>query len=102
MAMKNAIRGLSDQIADAASDMGAVAQDQAKRGLKHARTHVESVAADASGRIGAIARTAQMEASSISGALEDVIRERPLSIVALAPGIGFLIGATWRRQCSRG
>jgi hypothetical protein len=32
IALKNAIGGLSDQIADAASDIGAVAQDQAKRG----------------------------------------------------------------------
>ena len=41
IAMKNAIGELSDQIADAASDIGAVAQDQAKRGLKHARANVE-------------------------------------------------------------
>jgi ElaB/YqjD/DUF883 family membrane-anchored ribosome-binding protein len=96
-AMKNAIGGLSDQIADAASDIGAVAQDQAKRGLKHARAHVDSMVADASGRVGAIARTAQMEASSIGDTLEDVIRERPLSIVAIALGLGFLVGVTWRR-----
>jgi ElaB/YqjD/DUF883 family membrane-anchored ribosome-binding protein len=97
MAMKNAIGGLSDQIADAASDIGAVAQDQAKRGLKHARANVDAVVADASDRAGAIARTAQMEASSIGDALEDVIRERPLSTVAIALGLGFLVGATWRR-----
>src|SRR5271156_6945946 len=75
IAMKNAIGGLSDQIADAANDIGTVAQDQAKRGLKHARAHVDSMVADASDRVGAIARTAQMEASSIGDTLEDVIRE---------------------------
>jgi ElaB/YqjD/DUF883 family membrane-anchored ribosome-binding protein len=97
MAMKNAIGGLSDQIADAASDIGAVAQDEAERGLKHARANVDAVVADASDRAGAIARTAQMEASSIGDTLEDVIRERPLSTVAIALGLGFLVGATWRR-----
>jgi ElaB/YqjD/DUF883 family membrane-anchored ribosome-binding protein len=96
IAMKNAVGGLSDQIA-AATDIGAVAQDQAKRGLKHARAHVDSIVADASGRVGAVARTAQMEAASIGDTLEDVIRERPLSMAAIALGLGFLVGVTWRR-----
>ncbi len=50
--MKDAIGGLSDQIADAASDLGSAAQEQAKRGLKYAREHgganVDSVVAAAS------------------------------------------------------
>ena len=97
IAMKNAIGGLSDQIADAASDIGAVAQDQAKRGLRHARANVDSMVADASDRMGAVASAAQLQASSIADTLEDVIRERPLSTVGLALGLGFLIGVTWRR-----
>ena len=39
--MRDAIGGLSDQISDAASDIGAVAQEQGKRGLKHARANME-------------------------------------------------------------
>jgi ElaB/YqjD/DUF883 family membrane-anchored ribosome-binding protein len=96
-AMKNAIGELSHQVADAASDIGAVAQEQAKRGLKHARANVDSMVADASDRVGAIASTAQLQASSIADTLEDVVRERPLSTVALALGLGFLVGVTWRR-----
>ena len=38
--MRDAIGGLSDQISDAASDIGAVAQEQARRGLKHARANI--------------------------------------------------------------
>src|SRR5271166_3194346 len=95
--MKNAIGELSHQVADAASDIGAVAQEQAKRGLKHARANVDSMVADASDRVGAIASTAQLQASSIADTLEDVVRERPLSTVALALGLGFLVGVTWRR-----
>ena len=40
---------------------------------------------------------AQDAASSIEETLEDVITQRPLATVALALGLGFLIGATWRR-----
>jgi ElaB/YqjD/DUF883 family membrane-anchored ribosome-binding protein len=96
-AMKNAIGGLSTQIADAASDIGAVAQEQAKRGLKHARTNVDSIAADASNRVGAVANVVQSQAVSLGETLENVILERPLSTVALALGLGFLIGVAWRR-----
>jgi ElaB/YqjD/DUF883 family membrane-anchored ribosome-binding protein len=100
-AMKDAIGGLSDQIADAASDLGAAAQDQAKRGLKYAREYAganaDSMVPAASDRVGAAASAAQSQASSLADALEDTVRERPLSTVAFAVGFGFLIGAIWRR-----
>ncbi len=95
--MKNAIGNLSGQIADAATDIGSVAQNQARRGLKSARSHVNSMASDASDRVGAVASAAQTQASSIGDTLQDIIEERPLSTVALALGLGFLIGVTWRR-----
>ena len=40
---------------------------------------------------------AQDAAYSIEESLEEVIAQRPLATVGLALGIGFLIGATWRR-----
>ncbi|MFY9968079.1 MAG: hypothetical protein WAK41_01560, partial [Roseiarcus sp.] len=45
-AMRNAIGDLSEQVADAASDIGAVAQSQARRGLKNARSHVNAMMSD--------------------------------------------------------
>ena len=95
--MKNAIGGLSDQIADAASNIGTVAQEQTKRGLRHARANMGSIAADASDRLGVVAGAAQTQAYSLADTLEDAVRERPLSTVAFALGLGFLIGAVWRR-----
>jgi ElaB/YqjD/DUF883 family membrane-anchored ribosome-binding protein len=96
-AMRNAIGDLSEQVADAASDIGAVAQSQARRGLKNARSHVNAMMSDASDRAGVVANAAQVQASSIGDTLQDVVEERPLSTVALALGLGFLIGVTWRR-----
>lgn len=100
-AMKDTIGGLSDQIADAASDLGATAQEQAKRGLKYAREYAganaDSIVAAASNRAGVAASAAQAQASSLADTLEDTVRERPLSTVACALGLGFLIGTIWRR-----
>jgi ElaB/YqjD/DUF883 family membrane-anchored ribosome-binding protein len=40
---------------------------------------------------------AQDAAYSIEETLEDAITQRPLATVGLALGLGFLIGAVWRR-----
>ena len=77
--MRDTIGGLSDQISDAASDIGSVAQEHARRGIKHARASVGSKMSDASDRLGVVANTAQSQAASLGDSLEDAIRERPLS-----------------------
>src|ERR1700722_5073272 len=93
--MRDAIGGLSDQISDGASDLGAVAQEQARRGMKHARANMGSN--DASDRLGVVANRAQSQASSLGDSLEDAVQERPLATLALAVGVGFLAGVIWRR-----
>jgi ElaB/YqjD/DUF883 family membrane-anchored ribosome-binding protein len=95
--MRDAIGGLSDQISDAASDIGSVAQEQARRGLKHARANMGSMVNDASDRLGVVADRAQSQASTLGDSLEDAIQERPLATLALAIGLGFLAGVIWRR-----
>jgi ElaB/YqjD/DUF883 family membrane-anchored ribosome-binding protein len=95
--MRDAIGGLSDQISDAASDIGSVAQEQARRGLKHARANMGSMVNDASDRLGVVADRAQSQASTLGDSLEDAIQERPLATLALALGLGFFAGLIWRR-----
>ncbi len=96
-AVKNDIAHLSQQISEAVHALGAVAQGQARRGLRNARANIDSVMSDASDRAGAVASAAQDAASSVSDTLADVIEERPLATLAFAFGLGFLIGVTWRR-----
>jgi ElaB/YqjD/DUF883 family membrane-anchored ribosome-binding protein len=96
-AVKNDIAHLSQQIADAVNALGAAAQSQTRRGLRRARSNVDSVMSDASDKAGAVASAAQDAAASVGDTLAEVIQERPLATVAMALGIGFLIGVTWRR-----
>lgn len=96
-AVKNDIAHLSKQIADAVNALAGVAQAQAKRGYKNARANVDSVVSDATDRAETVVGAAQDVASSIEDTLEEAIRDRPLGSVALALGLGFLIGVTWRR-----
>lgn len=96
-AVKNDIAHLSQQISEAVNALGAVAQGQARRGLRNARAKVDSAMSDVSDRAGVVASAAQDAASSVGDTLADVIEERPVATLAFALGLGFLIGVTWRR-----
>jgi ElaB/YqjD/DUF883 family membrane-anchored ribosome-binding protein len=95
--VKDDIGALADQITDALNTFAGTAGKQARRGYKQARANVDSVVDDISERSGAMMGAAQDAAASVEETLENVITERPLATVGLALGLGFLIGATWRR-----
>ena len=96
-AVKNDIAALTDQITEALNNLAGTAGKQARRGYKQARVNVDSAVDDISERGNAMMGAAQDAAVSIEETLEDVITQRPLATVGLAIGLGFLIGATWRR-----
>lgn len=95
--VKDDISALADQISDALNAIAGNARKQARRGYKQARANVDLVVDDVSERGAAAMSAAQDAAASLEETLEDVITERPLATVGLALGIGFLIGAIWRR-----
>jgi ElaB/YqjD/DUF883 family membrane-anchored ribosome-binding protein len=96
-AVKNDISALTDQITDALNAFAGQAGKQAKRGYRQARDNMDSTFDDMSDRGNAMMSAAQDAAGSIEESLEDVITQRPLATVGLALGLGFLIGAMWRR-----
>ncbi len=96
-AVKNDIAALTDQITDVLNSFAGNARKQARRGYDQARSNAETTFDDLSERSSAMYDAAQDAASSLEERLEDVIAQRPLATVGLALGIGFLIGAAWRR-----
>jgi ElaB/YqjD/DUF883 family membrane-anchored ribosome-binding protein len=96
-AVKNDISALTDQITDALNAFAGSAGKQARRSYREARANVDSAVDDMSERGGAMMDSAYDAASSLEESLEDAITQRPLATVGIALGIGFLIGAAWRR-----
>ena len=96
-AVKNDIAALADQITDVLNSFAGTAGKQARRGYKQARANVDQAVDDMSERGAAAMGAAQEAAYSIEETLEDAITQRPLATVGLALGLGFLIGAVWRR-----
>jgi ElaB/YqjD/DUF883 family membrane-anchored ribosome-binding protein len=96
-AVKNEITALADQVSDALNTLTGSAKKQARRGYRQARANVNSVLSDVSDRGNAALDAAQSAVTTIEDTLEEAIQQRPLATVALAVGLGFLIGVTWRR-----
>jgi ElaB/YqjD/DUF883 family membrane-anchored ribosome-binding protein len=96
-AVKNDIAALADQITDVLNSFAGTAGKQARRGYKQARANVDQAVDDMSERGAAAMGAAQEAAYSIEETLEDAITQRPLATVGIALGLGFLIGAAWRR-----
>ncbi|MCK1357962.1 DUF883 family protein [Bradyrhizobium sp. 199] len=96
-AVKSDIAALTDQITDVLNTFANSTGKQARRGYRQARENVDSAMDDMSERGSAMMGAAQEAYGSIEETLEDAITQRPLATVGLALGIGFLIGAAWRR-----
>ncbi|MBR0967432.1 DUF883 domain-containing protein [Bradyrhizobium diazoefficiens] len=96
-AVKNDIAALTDQITDALNTFANATSKQARRGYKQARENMDSTFDDMSERGNAMMSAAHDAYGSIEETLEDTITQRPLATVGIALGIGFLIGAVWRR-----
>jgi len=96
-AAKGDIAALTDQITEALNNFAGTVKKQARGGYRQARSSMDSAVDDMSERGSAMMDSAQDAAYSIEEKLEDVITQRPLAIVGLALGVGFLIGVTWRR-----
>ena len=97
MATKNEVARLSAQIAAAVTTLGEIAKTQAKRGSREARLNVDTLVSAATDRAGVVADAAHEAAGSIEDALAGVIQDRPFAMVTVALGVGFLLGAVWRR-----
>jgi ElaB/YqjD/DUF883 family membrane-anchored ribosome-binding protein len=96
-AVKNDISALTEQLTDILNSYSEKASKEARRGFKQARARADEMSSDWSERGMAVYEDARDAAYSMEETLEDSIQERPFAAVALAAGIGFLIGAAWKK-----
>ena len=88
--LREDFRRLADQVAEIVADRGNAAWQRAK-------SSVDEVVADAQDK-GRDAASAMREVSDhFVEAIDESIKTRPYTTLALVAGIAFLFGATWRR-----
>jgi ElaB/YqjD/DUF883 family membrane-anchored ribosome-binding protein len=96
-AMRDDVSRLAQQVAGLLSVTGGEALREVKAQMSRAKKSFDGAISDA-GEKGMEAVDAVRETTdTMVGALEDAVHERPFATLAIALGLGFLFGATWRR-----
>ena len=89
-ALRDDVARLAEQIADIFAAKGGDAWRRARSGVDEAIADVEDRGREA---VDAVVEVGD----NFAGAIDESLKERPYTTLALALGIGFLFGATWRR-----
>lgn len=93
-ALREDLSTLAQEVTDLMSSTGNETLDDVKDRIRRIRTTLDEVMSEA----GVRGRdTLRGVSENLSSAVEESIRERPLTTIALALGLGFFLGATWRK-----
>lgn len=91
------LQGLRDDFAKLAEQVAAIVADKGNAAWQRARGSADAAMASAQDK-GREAVGAMRDVSdNFVGAIDESIKERPYTTLALVAGLGFLFGATWRR-----
>ena len=88
--LRSDVARLSNQIADIFSSEGSATWNRAK-------SNVEGVVSDVSAKGQEAVDAVREVGDNMVDAIDESLKNRPYTTLALAVGIGFLFGATWRR-----
>ena len=88
--LRNDVARLANQISDIFSSRGNAAWSRAK-------SNVEGVVSDVSAKGQEAVDAVREVGDNMVDAIDESLKNRPYTTLALAVGIGFLFGATWRR-----
>ncbi len=72
------------------------AREQASQTFETVADSVEDVAAAAMSRGRALGENVQDVATNFKGAVDSSVRNQPLTTLAIAAAMGFLLGAVWK------
>ena len=91
------LEALRDDVARLTQQLASVLAAKGNKAWSRARSNVEGVISDAQDAgmeaVGAVREVGD----NVVDAIDESLKRRPYTTLALAAGIGFLFGATWRR-----
>jgi ElaB/YqjD/DUF883 family membrane-anchored ribosome-binding protein len=91
------LQALRDDFSRLAEQVGQILSNRGSAAWRRARTSVDGVMSDAQDK-GQEAVDAMRDVSdNLVAAIDDSLKNRPYATLAIVGGIGFLLGAMWRR-----
>jgi ElaB/YqjD/DUF883 family membrane-anchored ribosome-binding protein len=91
------LQALRDDFARLAEQVGEILASRGNAAWRRAKTSVDGVVSDAQTKGQEAAGAVREVSDNFVEALDESIKERPYTTLAIALGLGFLFGATWRR-----
>jgi ElaB/YqjD/DUF883 family membrane-anchored ribosome-binding protein len=95
--IQNDLQKLRDDFARLAEQVAGIAAGRGSAAWQHAMSDFESVISDAHDQGDATADAMRERADKFVETIDESIKNRPYMTLAIALGLGFLFGATWRR-----
>jgi ElaB/YqjD/DUF883 family membrane-anchored ribosome-binding protein len=91
------LEALRDDVARLAQQFGGIVAAKGNRAWRRARSNVEDVLSEAQGMGKDAVGKVRDVGDNMMDAVEESLKKRPYTTLAIAAGIGFLFGASWRR-----
>jgi ElaB/YqjD/DUF883 family membrane-anchored ribosome-binding protein len=91
------LQALRDDVARLAQQIAAIFAAKGDRAWQRARAEVDDAIADVEGRGREAIDAVREVGDNMLGAVDESLKQRPYTTLALALGLGFLFGLTWRR-----
>jgi ElaB/YqjD/DUF883 family membrane-anchored ribosome-binding protein len=91
------LQALRDDFGRLAEQIGDIVANKGGAAWRRAKSSVDGVVADAQGKGREAAGAVRDVSDNFVDAIDESIRNRPYTTLALAAGLAFIFGATWRR-----
>ena len=91
------LQALRDDFGRLAEQVGQILSDRGGAAWRRARTGVDGVMSDAQDKSREAADAMREVSDNFVAAIDDSLKTRPYTTLAIIGGIGFLLGAMWRR-----
>jgi ElaB/YqjD/DUF883 family membrane-anchored ribosome-binding protein len=93
-ALRNDVTRLTSQLADILASRGGAVWSRAKSNIQ---SNIEGVMSDATAKGQEAVDAVREVGDNMMDAIDESLKKRPYTTLAMAVGIGFLFGAIWRR-----
>lgn len=91
------LQALRDDLARLAEQVRGILASKGNAAWRRAKSHVDGVMSDAQAKGQEAAGSMREVSDRFVDAIDESISTRPYTSLAIAVGLGFLLGATWRR-----
>jgi ElaB/YqjD/DUF883 family membrane-anchored ribosome-binding protein len=91
------LQALREDFSRLAEQVGDILADKGNAAWRRAKTGVDGVVADAQDKGREAASAVREVSDNFVDAIDESIKERPYTTLALVAGLAFVFGATWRR-----